>query len=101
MEPYLTDNVPDATITIPGKVLTCWQDRPSRGGSIVVYNQEGVILRVLNIDSRPQEVSCLHVKNGQGNLLFLQLMLSLYVLLMFVWVSSRCSTFLPESKDVQ
>eukprot|EP00061_Rhincodon_typus_P008500 g31163.t1 len=56
---YLTNNIPDTTITIPGYVLSHQQDRPSRGGGIVVYSRDGVALRVLNVDSRPHEVSWL------------------------------------------
>eukprot|EP00061_Rhincodon_typus_P010088 g34108.t1 len=56
-ESYLTDNLPDTTITIPGHILSHWQDRPSRGGGTVVYSWEGVAPGVLNIDSRPHEVS--------------------------------------------
>eukprot|EP00061_Rhincodon_typus_P015842 g43749.t1 len=68
MESYLTDNVPDTTITILGYVLSHWQDGPSRGGSTVVYSQEGVALGVLNIDTKLHEVSWLQVKHGQGNM---------------------------------
>eukprot|EP00061_Rhincodon_typus_P012471 g38227.t1 len=50
-DPYLTDNIPDTTITIPGYVLSQQQDRPSKGGDTVGYSQEGMTLGVLNIDS--------------------------------------------------
>eukprot|EP00061_Rhincodon_typus_P010191 g34286.t1 len=62
-ESYLTNNVPDITITITititGYVLFHGQDRPSRGGSTVGYSLEGVALGVLNVDSRPHKVSWL------------------------------------------
>eukprot|EP00061_Rhincodon_typus_P004676 g23156.t1 len=62
-ESYLTDNVPDTTITIPGCVLSHWQDGPSGGGSTVLHSREAVALGVLNIDSGPHEVLWLQVKH--------------------------------------
>eukprot|EP00061_Rhincodon_typus_P015088 g42568.t1 len=70
-EPYLTDNVPNTTIIIPGYVLSQRQDGPSRGGGMVVYSWEEVALGALSIDSRPHEVSWLRVKQGQENLLLI------------------------------
>ncbi|XP_038630618.1 sodium- and chloride-dependent neutral and basic amino acid transporter B(0+)-like [Scyliorhinus canicula] len=45
-ESYLTNNVPDTTITIPGYVLTHQQDRPSRDGVGITM---GLLLAIVNI----------------------------------------------------
>eukprot|EP00061_Rhincodon_typus_P008009 g30228.t1 len=70
-ESYLTDNVPDTTITIPGYVLSHRQDRLSRGGGTMVRSWEGVALGVRNVDTGYHEISWLQVKHGQGNLLLI------------------------------
>eukprot|EP00061_Rhincodon_typus_P005772 g25685.t1 len=49
MESYLTNNVSDTTVTIPGCILSQRQDKPTTGCGTVICIQEAVALRVLNI----------------------------------------------------